>query len=138
MRKLVLLAGAAALGAAAPALAKPDHAKGHGKNHGAHVMKVKAGKVKAAKLHRSWATACPPGLVWRGPRCIPPGHAKKLLAAGTRVPTGWSYTPWGRVPHSLRSHYNLDPDYRYIYRDNVVYVVDPQTRLISSILSAVL
>lgn len=33
MRTLFLLAGAAALSAAAPALAKPDHPKGHAKNH---------------------------------------------------------------------------------------------------------
>lgn len=138
MRTLFLLAGAAALAGTAPALAKPDHAKGHGKNHGAHVMKMKAGKVKAAKLNRSWTTACPPGLVWRGASCIPPGHAKRLLGVGTRVPTGWAYTPWGRVPVDLRERYDLDPDYRYIYRDNVIYVVDPQTRLISSIISAIL
>ena len=136
MRTLFLLAGAAALGAATPALAKPDHAKGHGKNHGAHVMK---GKVhKAHKANRAWASACPRGLVWRGPKCIPPGQAKKLLGVGTRVPTGWSYTPWGRVPYTLRDRYDLDPDYRYIYRDNVIYVVDPRTQLISSIISAIL
>ena len=138
MRTLLLLAGAAAFAAAAPAGAKPGHAKGHGKGHAAHVANVKPAKVKAAKVHRSWATACPPGLVWRGANCIPPGHAKNLLGIGTRVPTGWTYTPWGRVPVALRDSYNLDPAYRYIYRDDVIYVVDPQTRLINSIISAVL
>ena len=143
MKKLFLGAGAAmmiAFGAPAAADAKP----GHGAAHGAHGVKAKPAKVKVATVKpakikaRSWATACPAGLVWRGPRCLPPGHAKKLLAVGTRVPRGWSYTPWGTVPLSLRNQYDLDPDYRYIYRDNVIYVVDPQTRLISSIISAIL
>ena len=136
MRTLMLLAGAAALGVAAPALSEPKPGKGHGKNHSGHVMK---GKVhKASKSYRNWTSACPRGLVWRGASCIPPGQAKKLLGVGTRVPTGWSYTPWGRVPTTLRDRYDLDQDYRYIYRDNVIYVVDPRTQLISSIISAVL
>ena len=140
MRKLFLIAGAAALIGGAPAVAKP----GQGKGHGAHAVKVKPATVKVATVKpakvkvRSWTTACPSGLIWRGPSCVPPGQAKKLLGVGTRVPRGWSYTPWGTVPLSLRNQYDLDPAYRYIYRDNVIYVVDPQTRLISSILSAVL
>ena len=128
MRNLLLIAGAAALAAGAPAVAKPGHAKGHG----AHAAKVHV------KANRAWAKGCPRGLVWRGANCIPPGQATKLLAVGARVPTGWAYTPWGRVPVNLRDRYDLDPDYRYIYRDNVIYVVDPRTRLISSIISAVL
>ena len=126
MTKLLLLASAAALVGTAPAIANAG--PGHGKGH-VHTM-------KGAK--RSWTTACPKGLVWRGPVCVPPGHKNRLLAVGSRVPTGWSYTPWGTVPTNLRSNYNLDPAYRYIYRDNVVYVVDPRTRLITSILSSVL
>ena len=142
MRNLLLLAGAAALLGASPLLAKPG---GHGQGHGAkgQVMKVKqanfkGAKVKSLKAKRVWATACPPGLVWRGPTCIPPGHANRLLGVGTRVPTGWAYTPWGRVPVDLRMQYGLAPDYRYIYRDNVIYAVDPRTRLITSIISAIL
>lgn len=136
MKKLLLLAGAGALlaiGAPAAADAKP------GKGHSAHAVKVKPAKARVGKMKaRSWLTACPSGLVWRATACVPPGQAKKLLAVGTRVPRGWSFTPWGRVPLRLRNTYDLDPDLRYVYRDNVIYVVDPQTRLISSIISAVL
>lgn len=149
MKKLILLAGAAALIGAAPAVAKPGG--GHGGPHGvktakmkfvnekaAKPVKAKVVKTKTVKAKRSWTTACPRGLVWRGATCIPPGHAKRLLAVGARVPSGWAYTPWGRVPVDLRTRYDLDPAYRYIYRDNVIYVVDPRTHLISSIISAVL
>jgi hypothetical protein len=138
-----LLAGAAALLGGSPALADPGG--GHGKGHKAkaHGMKYKPASHKAFngkswKAKRVWATACPRGLVWRGANCLPPGHAKRLLGVGTRVPGGWSYTPWGRVPYDLRTQYGLNPDYRYIYRDNVIYAVDPRTRLITSIISAVL
>lgn len=137
MRKLFLIAGAGmmmALGATADA--KPG--KGQGK---AKVVKVEPTKVKTVKVKspkRIWTTACPPGLAWRGTVCVPPGQAKNLLGVGTRVPRGWSYTPWGAVPTSLRDTYALDPAYRYIYRDNVIYVIDPQTQLITSIINAVL
>jgi hypothetical protein len=146
MTKLFLLAGAAALIGAGPALAKPGG--GHGNAHvvkaqTVHVAKVRPAKarvvtVKSHKAKRSWVTACPRGLVWRGATCIPPGHRTKLLAVGARVPSGWAYTPWGTVPVDVRSRYDLDPAYRYIYRDNVIYVVNPRTHLITSILSAVL
>ncbi|HVM21834.1 MAG TPA: hypothetical protein VM308_00840 [Sphingomicrobium sp.] len=133
MKKLLLTAGAGALLAlGAPAVAKPDHGKGHA----VKVHKVKQAKVKSPK--KVWVNACPRGLVWRGTACVPPGHAKRVLAVGARVPTGWAYTPWGAVPVDLRTHYALDPNYRYVYRDNVIYVVDPRTRLIQSIISAIL
>ena len=142
MRKLFLMAGAgalAALGAPAAADAKP----GKGKGHAAHVVKVKPAKVKVAKVKpakakvakakRVWLTACPPGLVWRGPSCVPPGHAVRLLAVGTRVPVGWSYTPWGALPLSLRS--GLDDDFRYIQRDGFIYAINPPTRRIVSVIA---
>lgn len=143
MRAMFLLAGAGlmlAFGAPAAADAQPGKAKG---NQG-QVVKAKPGKANPARVNpaltksRAWQTGCPPGLIWRGPACVPPGQAKKLLGVGTRVPQGWSYTPWGAVPANLRTQYDLDPNLRYIHRDNVIYVVDPQTRLITNILDAVL
>ena len=149
MTKFLLLAGAAAFAAASPLAAKP----GKGKAHGSHanvvkvqtvkpakvkIAKVKPAKVKAAKAKRVWLNACPPGLAWRLTACVPPGHANDLLAIGARVPNGWAYTPWARVPMDLRTTYGLDPNYRYIYRDGVIYAVDPRTRLITSIINAVL
>lgn len=141
MRNLFLLAGAGMLLAfGAPADAKPKGPKGNK----ATVVKVAPAKVKPAQAKpakvraKTWLTACPPGLVWRSTVCVPPGHAKKLLVVGTRVPRGWSYTPWGAVPMNLRTHYDLDPAFRYIHRDNLIYVIDPRTRLITSIIDAVL
>ena len=137
MKTLFLAVGAGmmmALGATADA--KPGKGQGKAKVVKVDPVKVKTVKVKSPK--RIWTTACPPGLAWRGTVCLPPGQAKNLLRVGTRVPPGWSYTPWGAVPLGLRNQYALDPALRYVYRDNVIYVVDPQTRLITSIIDAVL
>ena len=38
----------------------------------------------------------------------------------------------GRLPESYRD--NIPTGYRYIYRDNSVYVVDPTTRVIRNII----
>ena len=135
MRKLLLVAGAGALlavGAPAGADAKP------GKGQKAQSANVKVATIKPAKAKvraSTWVAGCPSGLIWRGNVCLPPGQAKKLIAVGNRVPLGWAYTPWGSVPVSIRNNYEFSPQYRYIYRDGVVYAVDPGTRLISHILS---
>jgi hypothetical protein len=142
MKKLFLVAGAGmmmALGVQADA--KPGKGQGRAKVVKVQPTKVKTVEVKTVKVKspkRSWLTACPRGLVWRGPSCVPPGQARNLLGIGTRVPPGWSYTPWGGVPLSLRNQYALDPTYRYVYRDKVIYVVDPRTRLVTSIIDGVL
>jgi len=132
MKQLLLLAGAAALASAAPAFAKPDHAKGHGKgNH--------------AKIHddRDWYApgigGCPPGLAKKNNGCRPPGQVKQLFRAGQRFPLGygnaWSYN---QIPYALRSRYNLDPYGRYYYGDGYLYRVDPTTMLIGQVVSAIL
>jgi hypothetical protein len=139
MKKLILLAGAAALIGAGPAIAGPGHGKGHGpKAKVVKVTPVRTVKVKTFKNKRVWVNACPRGLVWRGATCVPPGHAKRILVVGARVPNGWAYTPWGAVPLNVRNAYDLDPHYRYIYRDGVIYAVNPRTHLITSIINAVL
>ena len=55
------------------------------------------------------------------------------------MPTNYRYyTPYGDIPVALRDRYNLDDDYRYIYRNNVIYGVDPTTNLITSVINAIL
>jgi len=120
MKKMILLAGAAALvTVAGPALAKP----GHGKQHGDH----------ASMGH------CPPGLAKKNNGCLPPGQAKKLYNVGQRLPYGYnSYTPYNQIPYDLRDRYDLDDDYRYIYRDAYLYQVDPKTMIVQQVLQALL
>lgn len=163
MSRLLMLAGATAMLGAAPALAeKPG--KGHGQKvhstkHVGHNASAKSGR-KAAKnstrtlrdrnrngiddwdeaLARKYGGAlCPPGLAKKSPACMPPGQTKRQFREGQRVSTNYrNYTPYGDIPMALRDRYDLDDDNRYIYRNNVIYTVDPRTRAITSIIDAIL
>lgn len=130
------LLGAAALALAFPAAvsAKPEH----GRDHAAHAKPGKSSKARhASTRYNSHAStryngyACPPGLAKKNPRCVPPGHWKK----GNRLTSGWTryYTPYDRLPEYYRSRYDMDPDYRYLYRNDRVYVIDAVTRAIVDI-----
>jgi hypothetical protein len=162
MTKLLLLAGAAAMAAAAPAIAKPGE-KGHA-SHANHAKAEKVhGKSDAKALHakstrklvdrnrnriddrdealaRKYGGAlCPPGLWKKTPSCVPPGQAKRMFREGQRLSSSYRYyTPYDNIPLALRDHYDLSDDYRYIYRDNVIYQVDPTTMLVREIINAVL
>ena len=162
MKNLFLLAGAAAFLGATPALAdKP------GKSHGPKAQVTKhVGHKASAKTHASakhgtrvlrdrnrnriddrdealarkyGGALCPPGLAKKTPQCMPPGQAKRLFREGQRLSSNYRYyTPYSDIPLVLRDRYDLDDDYRYIYRDNVIYTVDPTTRLITSVIDAIL
>jgi hypothetical protein len=149
MRKLILLAGAAALAATAPVAAKPGHGPSHAKVAKVHTTVHDNTVVRTKTVHisdhdrtlaRKYGGAlCPPGLWKKTPSCMPPGQAKRLFHEGQRVPVRYRYiTPYNDIPLVLRDRYDLDPDFRYIYRNNVIYTIDPATNLITSIINAVL
>lgn len=162
MKKFLLLACAAALLGATPALAdkpgKSHGAKAHVTKHDGHKASVKA-NAKVSHLTRTLrdrnrnriddrdealarkygGALCPPGLAKKTPACMPPGQAKRMFRERQRLSSNYRYyTPYGDIPLALRDRYHLDDDYRYIYRDNVIYSVDPRTRLVTSIINAIL
>ena len=47
----------------------------------------------------------------------------------------WNYN---QVPTDWRNQYNLDPDNRYYYRNGYLYSVDPRTRLVESVIQALI
>ena len=134
MKTLILIAGAAALASAGPAIAKPNHAK-HNKGQHARVLQDHRG-------HVGYGTGgCPPGLAKKNPQCMPPGQHKKLFNVGQRVPYGYNgLLGYDSLPYDLRSRYGggLDPYSRYIHRDDYLYRVDPKTMVVSEILRAIL
>ena len=178
MKRLLLLASAAAFAVAAPAAAAPGGGHGggghamaaHGPNmhanahaaamHGpamhanahamTHLSHVRNAHATAHAMHgisthdqalaRKYGGAlCPPGLYKKTPSCMPPGQAKRLFHTGQRVPVNYKYiTPYSDIPQSLINQYDLTDQNRYIYRNNVIYVVDPTTNLITRIINAVL
>jgi hypothetical protein len=144
MYKLILAAGAAALALSAPAAAKPDHAKGHGK-HGQTIHQGH-GKAKHGRAvftgHASanmWGVnACPPGLAKKNNGCLPPGIAKQRFNIGDRWNGNYGAWSYNQVPLDWRNQYGLDPMNRYYYRDGYLYSVDPKTRLVEAIVQALI
>ena len=146
MFKLLLAAGAASLAFAAPAAAKPDHAKKHGNQAKQgqinHPRELSPDFWNARQGHASstfWRNGnCPPGLAKKNNGCLPPGIAKQSFNVGDR----WNgnYRPWtfDQVPLDWRNQYNLDPMNRYYYRDGYLYSIDPQTRLVESVIQALI
>ena len=146
MKQLLLLAGAAALGFAGPAIAKPGHGHGHGgKGHAAAAKHGKSsrGVILSDRYGRLYALnargSCPPGLAKRGNGCLPPGQAKKMYNVGQRYNRNFG-NPWSynQIPDYLRSQYAFDPNDRYYYGNGYLYQVDPRTLLVQQVISALL
>ena len=90
--------------------------------------------------NRYGGAACPPGLANRNPPCVPPGQARRGFREGQVLPSSFNhYTPYetliGQVPQAYRD--DIPAGYNYIYRDNAVYVVDPTTRVVRSIIDLI-
>jgi len=157
MRKLLMLAGASLILSAAPAIAKPH---GHG-NDKVHVMAngyVDINRNGVAdfrerfidrnrnrvddRVEARWTYGgnwCPPGLAKKNNGCVPPGQLKREFREGQRVNSNYRYwTPYGSIPVDLRTRYDLSDDYRYIYRNNYIYAVDPRTDVVTRIISLLL
>jgi hypothetical protein len=116
MKHVILLAGAAALAAAGPVLAKPGHGNGNGHGGG----------------------GCPPGLAKKNNGCMPPGQARKL-SRGQRYVNGYgSLYTYNRIPSDVRRRYRLNARYRYYYDNGNLYAVDPRTMLVEQVISALL
>ena len=148
MNKLILFAGASLLLGAAPAMADPGKSKGKGyqAKHSQTVSKAHAKHAKRGNMiHRGHADAnwwgnrnCPPGLAKKNNGCLPPGIAKKSFDVGDRWNGNYRQWSYNQVPTNWRTQYGLDPANRYYYRDGYLYSVDPRTRLVESVIQALI
>jgi hypothetical protein len=130
MKQLLILAGAIAFTATAPAYAKPGnwhgnpHAYGYAYGHGHGNTGYGVG-------------GCPPGLRDKG--CMPPGQAKKMFRTGQRFNTAYgSRYAYGQIPRSIRNQYGLSGRYQYYYDNGYLYQVNPRTMLVQQVISALL
>ena len=88
--------------------------------------------------NRYGSAACPPGLAKKSPACIPPGQAKREFAQGQRIPQSYNaFTDYNAIPQAYRTQVPYSTVNQYIYRDNQVFVVDPATRLVTSIINLI-
>ena len=146
--KILLAAGAASLAFAAPAMADPGKSKGHGNQAKQGQMSSKAhGKQAkhARKIYQGHTAAnywgnrnCPPGLAKKNNGCLPPGIAKQSFNVGDRWNGNYRQWSYNQVPLDWRNQYGLDRDNRYYYRDGYLYSVDPRTRLVESVIQALI
>jgi hypothetical protein len=128
MEKLLLIAGAVALGFAGPAVAKPGNGHGNAHGHG-------YGYDNDYGYGRG---GCPPGLAKKHNGCMPPGQAKKLYR-GQRWRSGYGdLYSYRQIPYDLRRRYDLDASDRYYYSNGYLYRVDPRTLVIEQVISALL
>nr|NUR37075.1 hypothetical protein [Sphingomonas sp.] len=126
MKHLLLFIGAAALGCAGPALAKPGNGHGNGHGHGYD------------NDYGYGGGGCPPGLAKKHNGCMPPGQAKKLYR-GQRWRSGYGdLYAYRQIPYDLRRRYALDPYDRYYYSNGYLYRVDPRTLIIEQVIGALL
>ena len=111
MKTLVIWSAAAALViAGAPAAADPGKAKGHDKAYG-------------AKPH---------------PHGMPPGQAKKVWSRGQRLPANYFAAPYYVTDYGRYDLPPPPPQYRYVYIEERVYLVDPKTQLIRDVVNVLL
>ena len=79
---------------------------------------------------------------WRNHRCDEWRRltVRQARRAGYRVGyvfgPSYAYTPIAAIPHPYVVRYHLNPDYRYVYNNGYIYVVDPTTYAITRILQA--
>ena len=132
MKKLLLIAGAAAIAFGTPAVAKPDNHGGHGKSqagksHGRHVVTMRTGGRLYALDSRG---NCPPGLAKKNNGCLPPGQAKKAWAVGQPLPASVYYEP---LPPALLGRLTPAPaGYQYVRVASDILMLAVGTRMITA------
>ena len=149
MFKLLLAAAAASLALVAPAVADPGKNNGHSKQ-AKHGQTLHQGQDKQQAKHLKnvykgqtaanyWGIgSCPPGLAKKNNGCLPPGIAKRSFNAGDRWSGSYNQWNYNQVPREWRNQYNLDSSNGYYYRDGYLYGVDPKTRIVVSVIEALI
>ena len=155
MKHISLIAGAALLAFTSPALAHPGNGGGGGGGRGngngnghANAQSTMHGNSGShargytshgkGTLYGYGTGGCPPGLGRKNNGCMPPGKVKQLYTTGQRYPGNYgSLWNYNQIPRDLRSQYDLTRSGRYYYSDGYLYEVDPRTRLIQQVVSAI-
>ena len=136
MKHMILIAGALALSAAGPAMAKPGngHGNGHGNAHGYGNTHAYGVNAPVGYGHGG----CPPGLAKKAVPCVPPGQAKKL-GIGQVMPNGYANPyAYNQIPYALRNQYDLSPRSNYYYNNGYLYGVNPRTMVVQQAIAALL
>ena len=112
MKQIIMLAGAAALSFAGPALAKPGQGHGQGNGHGHafgyanEVDDDEQDEGLGGQRFGYGAGGCPPGLAKKTPACIPPGLARQQQGIAAQNPYAYG-NPYAvnQVPYGYANPY---------------------------------
>ena len=75
---------------------------------------------------------------WRHGQCVKwSKHARRAMwNTGYRFGPRYGYTSYRTLPRTYVQRYDLSPRYRYVYRDNYIYQVDPTTYAVTRVIDA--
>ena len=74
---------------------------------------------------------------WRQPHCVSYGYGRQAQwRTGYRFGPRYGYTSYQTLPRTYVQRYDLSPRYRYVYRDNYIYQVDPTSYAITRVIDA--
>lgn len=160
MKQIIMLAGAAALSFAGPALARPGQGHGHGNGHG-HAYAYGYGndvddedEGLGGQRFGYGVGGCPPGLAKKTPACVPPGLPRQQSvyghsAYGYASPYGVNAIPYGyanpyavgQVPYGYASPYAVNPYGAYgapVYGNPYGYGYDPRTQVLQQVIGSLI
>jgi hypothetical protein len=123
MNKFILGLGAAAVAlTATPAMADRHHDNGY-RHHGRECAKWRHGHCVRWNNY--------------GYRMSMSRHARHAMwRTGYVFGPRYTYTSYRALPRGYVTRYDLNPDYRYVYRDNYIYVVNPRTYAVERVIDA--
>ena len=64
------------------------------------------------------------------------GARNPMFRVGYRFAPRYAYTSYNALPRTYVRRYGLRPNYRYVYRNNYIYVVDPTTYAVERVINA--
>jgi|SRR5690349_5492334 len=74
---------------------------------------------------------------WRHGHCVSYGYGRHAQwRTGYRFGPRYGYTAYNNLPRTYVRQYDLNPRYRYVYRDNYIYQVDPTTYAVTRVIDA--
>jgi hypothetical protein len=93
-----------------------------------------AASTSADAQYRHHGTSCSK---WRNHHCVSYGHGRRAeWNTGYRFGPRYGYTSYRSLPRTYVQRYDLSPHYRYVYRDNYIYQVDPTTYAVTRVIDS--
>jgi hypothetical protein len=74
---------------------------------------------------------------WKDGICLSTHRVKgtpPARAVGYVFGPTYTYTPYTDLPQPVVTHYSLNQDFRYVYSDGYIYVIDPTTYAVTRVI----